>query len=91
MALIHGLATRIEQSFLQKDKPHPLQKSLGGMPEKLRLLYDKEKIASLAAAAIAEADTDKDGRISREEWNAWYPEGFGTALGSMKAVFFESA
>ena len=90
VALIHGLASLIERAYLQKDKPHPLQKSMEGIPEKLRHLYNKEKIASLATAAIAEADTDKDGRISREEWNSWYPKGFGTALGSMHAVFFEA-
>ena len=67
-----------------KDKPRPLQKTLDGISDKLRQLYNKEKMASLAAT-IAEADTDK--MIATHVRNVWYPECFGTALDSIKVVF----
>ena len=59
--LIHGFASLIDNIV---DKPSPLAEKLTGVPQQLRQLYNKEKIASLASAAIAEADTDKDGQIS---------------------------
>ena len=86
LTLVHGLAGIVHQVFAAAD-PSPLGKSLEGLPGQLRELYNKEKIAALASAAIKEADTDKDGKISWEEWQEWFPEGIDTALGSLASVF----
>ena len=59
--LIHGLATMLDVVCQQ---PGPLQETMKGVPEKLRELYGMEKIEAMAKAAIEQADTDKDGRIS---------------------------
>ena len=84
LTLIHGCASSIENAFVKK--PGPLQASLTGIPQKITEVYSKEKISALAEAAMAEADIDKDGRISWSEWRAWYPSGISTALGSMDHV-----
>ena len=81
--LFHGLAGVLEGLAKQSTT---LKATLEGLPEKIRLLYDKEKIASLVLAAVAEADTDRDGKISEAEWIAWFPKGISTALGSTAAI-----
>ena len=83
--IIHGFASSIETSFVQK--PGNLQEPLAGVPERIRLAYNKEKIAALASVAIKEADRDNDNRISWPDWQQWYPKGIDAALGSMAAIF----
>ena len=84
LTLIHGFAGSV-QAFA--GMPGELGKSLEGMADKLLELYNKEKIAALASAAIKEADADKDGKISWKEWQEWFPKGIDTAFGSLSSIF----
>ena len=60
VTLFHGFASAIDNAFVQK--PGKLQAALKGVPEKIRELYDENKIAALAEGAIE--SVGKDGRIS---------------------------
>jgi len=55
--------------------------------EQLKLVYTDEKINEIKNKCIAEADTNKDGKISFSEWTAWFPNGAPDAFGHAKVLF----
>jgi len=46
-----------------------------------------KKINEIKNKCIAEADTNKDGKISFSEWTAWFPNGAPDAFGHAKVLF----